>query len=107
MKIKKFESKRLLEPGDYVICNVNLGNKNLTSTLNNNVGQFIKFLSNSEYMILYLKDIIHKMKNDLKAKDIENMFVDDYFIAFKKEIKNWSKNKIDLEVQLASKKYNL
>ena len=110
-KFKIFESiNEQPQIGDYVIVDnsdEDDGENNIWNYFNNSVGKFIDIVDYTKSHVIeytltedlykkYMPYIMHKNKNNTITSNFEL-----------KQIKYWSKNKEELEVLLASKKYNL
>ena len=112
--IKKFETNNKPEIGDYVILNYNNMGMNVNNFLNNTIGE-VAWISETKtwYSIRYPKNIIPKnldgffgnIKNS-NVKNVNDMLIYDYDININ-DILEYSHTKEELELKLASNKYNL
>lgn len=105
--IKKYEQLKKNNPqvGDYVICEDrgdSSATDNLLNFIENNIGQIVDYKE-------YYGVIPYEVQYIDRPESLKKYFHDDdkvrrYSLS---EIKFWSKNKIDLEIILSAKKYNL
>ena len=101
--IKKFESEKQLEIGDYVICNEE---STIKEFLNNTIGQYVEYDGKWSFQYCVVYDEI--------PKNLENYFNVEVPVGYKfaryfnrHEIIHSEKNKKDLEYLTISKNYNL
>ena len=112
IKFKIFESLNQGEPkiGDWVICELmqNISeiipdNETLDTFISSNIGRIVRYENLSDchsYYVRYKTKIPYNIK---KWFDVD-IFKFDFA---REEIKYWSKNKNELELIVAAKKYNL
>jgi hypothetical protein len=101
--IKQFEEKTKLKIGDYVLCHTNYqyvyDSDKIIDFLNSNVGRYVK----------YAKD--YDLKYGVKYENIpfflDKNLVNSLLWFDRYDIIDYSDNKEELELKLASKKYNL
>lgn len=107
--IKTFEALNQTEPnvGDYVIVSdYDLLETELSSFLNNNIGQLIKKTTSCG---LTKNDCLNKIKYyDIPEEIRSKMYSNAGEInVYSKDIKYWSANKEELETILQAKKFNI
>jgi hypothetical protein len=115
--IKQYEDKQYddiknpLKIGVYVLCESSPDDDDIDNTLReymkNHIGYIIGHHMHKNNKLLYHVKYIgltkHNYENDYSLKD----GTDDTILVWSDEIKNWSKDKEDLEVILSANKYNL
>lgn len=111
MKINRFNeniNENEPEKGDYILCNINI-DVPIFNFINNTISKlYDKYIWNNlqrVYIIQY-----DNVPNDIKDQFSKHNRNDKSFYTFdiaKCAIKNWSKNKEELEMILKSNKFNI
>jgi len=105
--LKTFElNKNLPESDDYVIMKSYFYNDDYYNYVNNSIGQVMWFVNKKSTILVRYdnipNDLLHMFNKTFYRRKLE------YYIVFQiSNIKEFSKNKADLEAYLDAKKYNL
>jgi hypothetical protein len=102
-----------LQIGDYVICKTDTGDEKILNFLENNIGQYVRYITNKKEVVDNFRYVIEYNNIPFELSNYSYTFSYEIDIpnicmrVDRDEIIFNSKNKEDLEAIIQSKKYNL
>jgi hypothetical protein len=102
-----------LQIGDYVICKTDTGDEKIIDFIENNVGQYVRYITNNKevvdnfrYVIEY-ENVSFELSNYSYTFSYERDIPNICMRVDRDEIIKYSKNKEELETIINANKYNL